>query len=87
MADSTHPDPRIALVPLAELWPPAARGGLAGLLAEGLRAVAARRRAARAHRDLARLDDRLLRDIGLVRVGHSTGRPAFARSDDLGTAA
>lgn len=87
MADSTHPDPRIALVPLAELWPPAARGGLAGVVAQGLRAVAARRRIARAHRELARLDDRLLRDIGLVRVGDPTGRPSFARSDDLDPAA
>jgi uncharacterized protein YjiS (DUF1127 family) len=87
MADSTHPDPGTALVPFAELWPPATRGGLAGFVADGLRTLAARRRAARAHRELARLDDRLLRDIGVMRIGAPFGRPSFARSDDLDPAA
>ncbi|HEY8566150.1 MAG TPA: DUF1127 domain-containing protein [Beijerinckiaceae bacterium] len=35
-------------------------------------------------RELTGLDDRLLRDVGLVRLRDASGRVAFARSDEYG---
>lgn len=67
--------------PLDRPRPAPARHGAWRILADLVRAWRARRRD---ERQLRGLDERLLRDVGLVRLRDHAGRETFARCDESG---
>lgn len=73
-----------ALLPLADIRSTSSASRQTNWLRSLAAAWTVLRSVRASRRELATLDDRLLRDVGLVRLRDSSGRVAFARCDEDG---